>query len=143
MESSIIKRKCSWDILRNRHQSSFTPASRTESMIALTFPWYFCSLFKNTETAGIPLSSRRSPRIFPILLAAATSRVDSMTGLSNFSFELAEAATVAVGVWTTWVLTYLLEKCILSTYGLRYMMILGGLTGGGITIIVVADNLKG
>ncbi|KMT14235.1 hypothetical protein BVRB_4g075940 [Beta vulgaris subsp. vulgaris] len=53
------------------------------------------------ETAGMFLLSKRSPRIFPIFAAAATSRVMSMVGLKVFSCELAEAATVAVGEWTT------------------------------------------
>lgn len=129
------------DDSHGRPQSSLTPASLMESMTALTFPWYFCSFFKNTETAGMPRSSKRSPSSFPILAAAATSRVEPMLGLSNFSCELADTVTSAVGVWMTWALTCLSVICIFSTYGLRKPRILGGLTIG-ITISVVAMTCK-
>lgn len=79
----------------------------------------------------------RSPRIFPILEAAATSRVHPMLDLRAFSCEVADEATVAVGEWITCALTYLFVKCILRTYGFRKLESLGGLTGGGITISVL------
>lgn len=97
------------------HHSNFTPAALRESMTALTLPWYVWSLDMETDTAGMPLNSRRSPSSFPIFAAAATSRVDSMLGLRSFSCELAEHATVADGVWMTWALTKLFVKCILRT----------------------------
>jgi len=96
-------------------QSNLTPASLRESMTAFTFPWYLCSLFKWTETAGMSLSERRSASSFPIFAAAATSLVVSKLDLKAFSCELAEEATVAVGVWITWALTYLFVKCIFRT----------------------------
>uniref|UniRef100_A0A8R7PYF9 Uncharacterized protein n=1 Tax=Triticum urartu TaxID=4572 RepID=A0A8R7PYF9_TRIUA len=91
------------------HHNSLTPASLTESITALTFPWYFSSLFMWMDTAGIPLSSRHLPSNFPIFAVAETSWVDSKFGLSSFSCELAEHATIAVGVWITWAVTYLFE----------------------------------
>ncbi|KAF3682339.1 hypothetical protein FXO37_02400 [Capsicum annuum] len=78
------------------------PASLTESITALTFPWYLCSLLKKTDIAGTPLACNRSPNNLPIFAAAATSLVFSfgstMASLKPFSCVLAEAATVAVGV---------------------------------------------
>lgn len=115
--------------------SNFTPASLRESITALTLPWYFWSLDMETDTAGIPLNSKRSPSNFPIFAAAATSRVDSMLGRRSFSWELAEHVTVAVGVWITWALTKLFVKCIFKIYGLRNLVIAGALAGGGITIL--------
>ncbi|KAF1868643.1 hypothetical protein Lal_00036081 [Lupinus albus] len=44
------------------------------------------------------LIKRRSAKILPILPAAATSRFISKLDLNAFSCELAEEATVAVGV---------------------------------------------
>ena len=117
------------------HHNNLTPASLTESTTALTFPWYFCSLFMWMDTAGIYLSSRRSPNNFPIFAAAETSPVDYMCDLSSFSRELAEHGTVVVGVWITWAVTNLFEKSILKRLGLRKPTILAALSGGGITIV--------
>jgi hypothetical protein len=80
--------------------SNFTLASLRESNMALTLPWYFCSLDMETDTTGIPLNSKRSPSS-SIFAAAATSRVDSMLGLRSFSLELAEHATMDDGVCMT------------------------------------------
>lgn len=130
----LVQRKSStakgWDY------TNLIPASLKESITAFTLPWYFWSLFNTTETAGISLTIRRSPRILPIFAAAATSLVDSMLGRNAFSCELAAEATVAVGEWITWADTYLFVKCIFKRYGLRNFVSFSGRTGGGITISV-------